>query len=260
MGEWEPARCRGPRTSSPSRCARSRNAFSLLALASLAALAGAGEGADPKDLLSTRPLSLAGELLSDEPGDGSLWVLGGDHYELAPSSVEQRLRVDVLEGGGAVELEIAVRTEGAIRSRIAPEHRAAIELPLTIDPILETFEVTSEDLELLGASDVAYDATTNRFTVVYERKLSAADGDLFSVLYDAAGALLPGSLVAVDITADCWDRARVANTAAPRSSWSPRAARSAAPSSARRPGWNESRSASLTNRSNANPRAAPAST
>lgn len=295
----------------------SRHLLSVLALSSLAALAVAGEPALPPALGAGHSLSLAGQLAFDEPGDGSLWVLGGDRYkarfspagatfypflgaraaqseslrlelqsvrlggaeraapsvapervgetvlfergplvelyELGPQSMEQMFVVDALEGPGPLELRIAAHTElralataeglffegpsggasysrafafdargaevpietryeaGTILLRIAPEDLRGIALPLTIDPIVASFEVTSVDLEHLGASDVAYDATTDRFVVVYERKFSATDGDVFSVLYTSDGQQLPGSLVAVDITASCWYGPQVAN-------------------------------------------------
>jgi hypothetical protein len=56
------------------------------------------------------------------------------------------------------------------------------EFPLVVDPYAGTITVDA-DSDSDWQADVAYDASTNRFAVVYERQFSAADHDIFVRAY-----------------------------------------------------------------------------
>jgi hypothetical protein len=80
--------------------------------------------------------------------------------------------------------------------------------PITIDPVVQTNSVDG------GVSnrkpDVAYDATSNTWLVVWETSVSAADGDVFARRTDAQGAPI-GSVITIDSSTENWRNPCVAN-------------------------------------------------
>lgn len=102
-------------------------------------------------------------------------------------------------------------SEGAIEIRVDGEFLAGASFPLVIDPVFVTFTVdnSGEDDFL---PDVAYDAATDRYLVVYEETYSGTDHDIQSALLGPTGAVL--NLVYVDFTAAHWQNPSVADLAA----------------------------------------------
>lgn len=96
---------------------------------------------------------------------------------------------------------------GRIELVVPAEFVAQAQLPLVIDPYAGTISVdvdTGSDWQ----ADVAYDATTNSFLVVYENQFSATDHDVYArkyvdqVLVDTA---------TIDLTTSDWRNPKVAN-------------------------------------------------
>jgi hypothetical protein len=100
--------------------------------------------------------------------------------------------------------------EGAIELRVPAGAFAASVLPLTIDPLVTTFSIDSTPLDRLRA-DVSYDASTDRFLVVYEEVVNASDSDIFSRELSGNGALIPGSDAYIDVSSGNWRDPKVAN-------------------------------------------------
>ncbi len=153
-------------------------------------------------------------------------------------SVESELELGAAEGGTGGELEGALDlrgesgsvrygaataidargersaaqtswSKGAIEIRVPAERIAAASFPLTIDPILSTVTIDSSPTADFLRPDVAYDATTGRWCVVYELAFSTTDHDVYSKLYTLGGGLV--STVFVDVSTNYWSHPRVAN-------------------------------------------------
>ena len=83
--------------------------------------------------------------------------------------------------------------------------------PVIIDPILSTAPVTTS-AGALTSPDVAYDATNERYLMVWESVFSELDHDVFTLMLDAQGNPIPGSGAPVDITSTYVEHPRVANS------------------------------------------------
>lgn len=107
---------------------------------------------------------------------------------------------------------------------------ARATLPLVIDPLVGTVHaLQASATQILGRSDIAYDASLHRHLVVVERAFSAADMDCYGAVLDDDLNVL--TALAFDVTATSWTGPRVANLAA-HDSFVMTAARAGTPSQA----------------------------
>jgi len=135
-----------------------------------------------------------------------------------PEGLEFRSELGAVRYGRATVVDAAGRrasapttlAPGGIEIRVPAEFLARAAFPVTVDPLVTTFSVDATAWDTLE-SDVAYDATTNRMVVVYERVFSAADHDVVASVRDDAGALVPGGELMVDFTSEDWRLPHVAN-------------------------------------------------
>ena len=158
-------------------------------------------------------------------GEGDLLVRIAVETELAGTETADALEFRGEHGavryGRAVVLDAAGRRESApttlvagpaIEIRVGADFLAAARYPVTIDPVITTFDVdvaTTDDL----MPDVAYDASTDRFLVVHEQVVSASDHDVRAELLDGNGAFLDAVLVDSSNT-ESWREPKVANNGA----------------------------------------------
>lgn len=104
----------------------------------------------------------------------------------------------ILDASGR-RLEQKSRLEGSdIVLRVPRAFLATATFPLVVDPIISAFAVDGGG-DLCSKPDVAFDATTLRWLVVYERA-AGDEGDIISRRYDINGVLLEE--LAVDISDD----------------------------------------------------------
>ncbi|MCR9247232.1 MAG: hypothetical protein NXI31_19540 [bacterium] len=82
-------------------------------------------------------------------------------------------------------------------------------LPLVIDPIVASTTVVSGQV-IYSNPDIAWDAGTESFAVIYERFFSINDIDVHLQRFDSRMAPV-GALTVVDLTLDVWQRPRIAN-------------------------------------------------
>ncbi len=98
--------------------------------------------------------------------------------------------------------------EGGVEIVVGRDYLANASFPLVVDPVVTTFPVDTIGADHLD-SDVAYDLTTDRYLVVYERAFSATDGDIEVQERDAAGNAIAVNFV--DATAQNWRHPQTAN-------------------------------------------------
>jgi hypothetical protein len=154
------------------------------------------------------------------PTIGDLVVRVGAETELTPSCVAGSIafsndlgRVDYGAAAAvdATGLRFAMKSapvDGAIELRL---DRADVEravLPLVIDPFVSTFPLLDYGTQDV-APDVAYDATTDRYLVVYEDVYSGTDHDICFELRDSSGGFEGFDFI--DYTTSYWASPRVAN-------------------------------------------------
>ena len=120
--------------------------------------------------------------------------------------------------GNAVVVDAASRTAtvpaklapGGIEIRVPADVVASAELPLTIDPIVSTWQVDTTPSDDY-APDVAYDADTHRVLTVYEQTFSATDHDVIASMRYDDGFSIPGGYLIIDGSSDNWSCPKVAN-------------------------------------------------
>jgi hypothetical protein len=108
--------------------------------------------------------------------------------------------------GGKEPIESACDA-GAIRLRVRAGQRQPG--PVVIDPILTTRSTSASGP--VSSPDVAYDATNDRYLVVWESAFSASDHDIFSEMFDGAGDRIVGSGLAIDISSQFFAHPRTAD-------------------------------------------------
>jgi hypothetical protein len=101
--------------------------------------------------------------------------------------------------------------DGGIEIRVPSERLASAAWPLTIDPFIGTTSVDSSPVWSDDHPDVAYDATTDRYLIVYERFFSSTDHDVYSLLASSNGGVIAYEFV--DVSDQNWQFPRVANLA-----------------------------------------------
>ncbi len=156
------------------------------------------------------------------PGEGDIVV----HIPVA-TSLEARATSTALEFHGegghvtygrAVAIDAAGRSasaatefrDGSITLRVDRAFAEAAELPLVIDPVITTFAISS--LAFDSAADVAVDADSGIWLVVFERNAAFNDRDVYGVTLNADGS--PRSSGYIDISPNYWENARCASGSA----------------------------------------------
>jgi len=169
-------------------------------------------------------------------------------YDLAPHGVEQTFVVDgALQGDVDVELEVvtdlvedstregvqfgnplgqvnygtAYLVSGTAKTEIGSTMlggRVLLHVPaaqrgpglVVIDPLISTSTLTPTTMDS-DLPDIAYDATTDRFAVVWVHAFSAVDHDVVAELRTGDGAAIAGSFQPIEISGDRFSSPRVAN-------------------------------------------------
>lgn len=143
---------------------------------------------------------LESEMQRGEDADGFTWSneLGSVKYSRAFVREADGRRVPVESRSSASGVEIVV----------GRDYLATATFPLVVDPVVSTFAVDTNGYDSYD-SDAAYDLTTDRYLVVYERVVNLSDGDVYGILYEANG---PGAwFVALDNTGEDWRSPQCAN-------------------------------------------------
>jgi len=89
---------------------------------------------------------------------------------------------------------------------------AQATFPVTIDPLLSVFPVSTQTTNE-HTPDIAFDAGSNRYFVVWEYDYSAGDHDIYAEILDVNGVPVPNGFTLIDTTTQYWTRPRVATTA-----------------------------------------------
>jgi hypothetical protein len=157
------------------------------------------------------------------PGTGELVVRMDVATPLAPEDQGQRLAfvgehgsvhyglATALDADGNTVAAPTRLVEGGIEIRVPASFVASAALPLVIDPVISTFDISLNSNEHDILPDVAYDSTNARFHVTYEREYTLTDHDIWSELRSASGALVTGSGFYLDFTTNDWRYAKTAN-------------------------------------------------
>jgi hypothetical protein len=161
-------------------------------------------------------------VLAGKPGEGDLALHIAVASELAPVQDAQGLlfsnehgavrygKATVVDAAGA-RLELAESlADGQIGIDVPASFLARAQYPVTIDPLVSSFSVTSGP-DFDSNPDVAYDINSNTYAVVYEEFFSLSDTDVYVLSKTTSGADVPGSLRAVDLTQDVWREAHIAD-------------------------------------------------
>lgn len=98
--------------------------------------------------------------------------------------------------------------DGSIELTVPAAFVASAEGRIVVDPILTTSVIDGFSDELLFP-DLAYDKALDRYLVVYEEVFAATDLDVYSRFVSAIG-LIPSGGAYIELTADTWQRPKVA--------------------------------------------------
>lgn len=96
-----------------------------------------------------------------------------------------------------------------IRLRVPAERRG--DGPVVIDPILSTHQFLLVSTVQVAQPDIAYDAATDRYMIVWETEFSATDHDIWSELRNGDGVPVVGSLGVIDTSLMWYAQPRIAN-------------------------------------------------
>ncbi len=110
-------------------------------------------------------------------------------------------------GGRRLELESHL-DGGEIVILVPADFVATAELPLVVDPVVSTFAIDNSTFRDFYAQS-AYDATNDRWLVVYQDAFSVTDFDVYSELLSSTGGFVAGAYV--DATSAVWFVPSVAN-------------------------------------------------
>jgi len=116
----------------------------------------------------------------------------------------------ILDARGVSIARPAALVEGGIEIEVPATYLDEAAFPLVVDPIVTTITITNSGTDTFDA-DIAFDASTDRWLVVYEAVFSSTDRDLWSRRYTGAGALV--ETLAVDTTTSDTRDPAVANHA-----------------------------------------------
>ena len=109
------------------------------------------------------------------------------------------------------ELALEGRLEGgAIELSVPGGFLAGATLPLTIDPVLLVFAVDHTSYNDF-APDIAFDAQSDNYIIVYEEEASATDHDVYAMLISGSTNLVAQGYI--DFTTQNWNEPSVADNA-----------------------------------------------
>ena len=205
----------------------------------------ASVGGIPFECVPAAPVRAAETIAFARGGFVELWQLGHEGieqqfvFDSLRASGDLVIRIDVstdlahsgeggaiafsnelgrVDYGAAVAIDAAGRrfamtsalTDGTIELRLDAHDVARASLPLVVDPFVSTVPtiLTGPDDYL---PDVAHDAASGRYLIVYEETFSGTDHDIYSELHEASGAIVQGAYI--DYTNEYWESPRVANNA-----------------------------------------------
>jgi hypothetical protein len=117
-------------------------------------------------------------------------------------------RAQAYDAGGDRTPATAILDGDAIEIRVPAAFLASAVFPVTIDPFVSSFGIDASSYDDLRP-DVAYDATNDRYIVVYEEAFSGSDHDVFSAFVFPGGGTISGHYI--DSTSDFWGWPKVAN-------------------------------------------------
>ncbi|MBK8978881.1 MAG: hypothetical protein IPM29_23520 [Planctomycetes bacterium] len=83
--------------------------------------------------------------------------------------------------------------------------------PLVVDPIIRTSAFTYSASGDSAQPDIAYDASSDQYLVVWQHPFSATDIDVWSQFWNGDGTVVPSSLASIDFTTFSFSNPRVAN-------------------------------------------------
>ena len=136
--------------------------------------------------------------------DGQL-VLAGPESRVRYSSA-----VAIDASGKRTELATSWEN-GDIVIRMNATDVALAELPLTIDPIVESYGIQQSSLSDLFP-DMALDMNTYLYLVVWQRRINSNDNDVLGMFFNRETGQIIG-YVPIDITTEVWNGPRVASSA-----------------------------------------------
>ncbi|MEM7308266.1 MAG: hypothetical protein AAF682_16420 [Planctomycetota bacterium] len=173
------------------------------------------EGVEQSFLIHALPaatdgdLIVRGELITDlpaAPADGGL------AYTLPGIGGVRVGRVLAIDAEGR-EMQGTLRAGTDSLELVVPGDWArGAALPLLIDPLIGTEKAFGDSAQDEGKPDVAYDAATNRYLIVWERSFSFVDTDVYGQIVTSAG-ILASSPLALSSTTDLAGSPRVASLA-----------------------------------------------
>ncbi|MCY2959419.1 MAG: hypothetical protein NTY35_04575 [Planctomycetota bacterium] len=117
-------------------------------------------------------------------------------------------RATAIDAAGRSSAAPTTLDDAGITIRVSAEFLAGAAFPLVIDPVVSTFVVDTTSYDDFLA-DVAYDATYDRWLVVYEETVTASDHDIYHVVLNATGGYIWGGYINSNTAS--WRRARCAN-------------------------------------------------
>ncbi len=98
---------------------------------------------------------------------------------------------------------------GAVRIHVPASLRGSG--PLVVDPVIHTSAFTGSGPQSSSQPDIAYDATTDQYLVVWQYEYSATDTDVYCEFRNGDGTLVTGSLGVIDVSTLDHRNPRVAN-------------------------------------------------
>jgi hypothetical protein len=102
----------------------------------------------------------------------------------------------------------AILDGGSIEIRVPAAFLASAVFPVTIDPFVSSIGIDTSSFDDFWP-DAAYDATNDRYIVVYDEAFSGSDYDVFSAFIFPGGGTISGHYI--DSTSDYWGEPKVAN-------------------------------------------------
>jgi hypothetical protein len=118
-------------------------------------------------------------------------------------------RATAIDADGARTDATTTLTDAGIEIRVPADFVAHAQLPLTIDPVVSTFNLDTSLIDSYDP-DIAYDSTADRWMVVYEEIFSLTDHDVHYLMLNSTGSVVSSGYVEVSITLD-WRMPKVAN-------------------------------------------------
>ncbi len=118
-------------------------------------------------------------------------------------------RAFVRESNGTKRSVPTRRVAGGVEIEVDAAYLATADFPLVVDPFVSQFGMTQTSMHQQYA-DIAYDATSNTFMVVFEEVVTPADRDVRTITLDGTGNNIVVTSY-VDTTTQDWERPSVGN-------------------------------------------------